>query len=47
MRDQLESVMARLSNNDEMGDLVEEISIFQNKATAIQSTKTSTQIVQD
>lgn len=38
--------MARLSQNDDLGDLVEEISIFQNKATAI-STKTSTQIVQD
>lgn len=36
--------MARLSHNDDLGDLVEEISIFQNKATTF-STKTSTQIV--
>jgi len=33
MREQLETVLARLEKNQDMGDLAEEISIFQNKAT--------------
>lgn len=31
MREQLENVLARLEKNQDMGELAEEISIFQNK----------------
>lgn len=33
MREQLETVLARLEKNQDMGELAEEISIFQNKVT--------------
>ncbi len=34
MREQLEIVLARLEKNEDLGDLAEEISIFQNKVKA-------------
>lgn len=45
MREQLEAVIARLEKNQDMGDLAEEISIFQNKV-APGNARASTQPVQ-